>query len=56
MDPIEKITFDIGKGLYDFKKIQEYEILTIFSGAENQVTSTLTNTATEGQQGSMPIS
>ena len=44
---IESISFNDGKGLYEFNKITKYETLRIFSGAEDQVVSCLTKTATE---------
>ena len=47
MNTIEPISFDVGEGLYDFNKTTEYEILSIFSGAEDQIISSLTRTATE---------
>ena len=49
MNPIDKISFDIGNGLYDFEKIQQYRVLTVFSGAENQLTATLTKPATNNR-------
>ena len=47
MNSIESISFDVGKGLYDFNKITKYEILSIFSGAEDQIVSSLTRTASK---------
>ena len=43
---IEAISFDIGNGVYDFDKITDYEVLSIFSGAEDQIVSSFTRTAT----------
>ena len=47
VDDIEAISFDVGKGLYDFSTIKEYEELTIFSGSEDQLISSLARSATK---------
>ena len=47
MDDVETISFDVGKGVYDFSTIKEYEELTIFSGSEDQLLSSLVRTATK---------
>ena len=46
IDDIETISFDVGKGLYDFNTIKEYEELTIFSGSEDQIISSMARSAT----------
>ena len=48
MDDIETISFDAGKGLYDFSTIKEYEEMTIFSGSEDQLISSMARSATMG--------
>ena len=50
VDDIATISFDIGEGLYDFNTIKEYEELSVFSGSEDQIVSSLARSATKSGQ------
>ena len=43
---IETISFDVGNGVYDFNKITDYEVLSLFIGAAALIVSSFTRTAT----------
>ena len=47
LDDIAIISLDVGQGLYDFNTVEEYEQLTIFSGSEDQIVSSLATSATK---------
>ena len=47
IEDIQTVSFDIGNGIYDFNTIKEYEEMTIFSGSEDQLISSIVRSATK---------